>query len=145
MARRDSAFAVIRRRDQILVVKSRGARKWQLPGGGIKPHETPWVAAIREVLEETGLHAKLLALAGIYSRRDGSLAFIFAARVGWRKVPDGPLNEIAKRRWMPLQKALGRLPRSSRSRVLDALRRPGLFRSSPVARYERQALRLSTG
>ena len=145
MSRRDSAFAVIRRRDQILVVKPRGARKWQLPGGGIKPHETPWVAAIREVLEETGLHAKLLALAGIYSRRDGSLAFIFAARVGWRKVPDGPLNEIAKRRWMPTRKAMRRLPGSSRDRLIDALRHAQLYRSTPAVRYEGQALRFSIG
>jgi 8-oxo-dGTP diphosphatase len=145
MARRDSAFAVILRREQVLVVKPRGDKKWQLPGGGIKPRETPWIAALREVREETGLEARLLALTGIYRRRDGSLAFVFAARVGWQKVPDGRLNEIAKRRWMPRDKALKRLPRSSRNRLVDALRQPSLYRSAPVARYERQALRFSTG
>jgi 8-oxo-dGTP diphosphatase len=145
MTRRDSAFAVIVRREQVLVVKPRGDRKWQLPGGGIKPHETPWIAALREVREETGLEARLLALTGIYRRRDGSLAFIFAARVGWQKFPEGKLNEIAKRRWMPMDKAMRRLPRSSRDRLVDALRQPSLFRSAPVAHYERLALRFSTG
>src|SRR5262245_33192591 len=112
MARRNSAFAVILRRDQVLVVKPRGGRKWQLPGGGLKSYETPWMAALREVREETGLESTLLGLTGIYHRHDGSLAFVFAARVGWQKVPEGALNEIAKRRWMPTRKALRRLPRS---------------------------------
>jgi 8-oxo-dGTP diphosphatase len=145
MAHRNSAFAVILRRDQVLVVKPRGQKKWALPGGGIKPEETPWIAALREVREETGLEARLLALTGMYRRRDGSLAFVFAARVGWQKVPKGPSYEIAKRRWMPLEKAMRRLPGSSRARLVDALRQPSLYRSAPIARYERQALRFSIG
>jgi 8-oxo-dGTP diphosphatase len=145
MARRDSAFAVIIRRDQVLVVKPRESRKWQLPGGGIKPGESPWLAALREVREETGLAARLLGLTGIYHRRDGSLAFVFAARVGWQKVPQGELYEIAKRRWMPTRKAMRRLPPSSRDRLAEALRHAHLYRSNPVVRLERQALRFSIG
>jgi 8-oxo-dGTP diphosphatase len=145
MARRDSAFAVILRRDHVLVVKPRGGRKWQLPGGGIKSTETPWLAAIREVREETGLDARLLGLTGIYHRRDGSLAFVFAARVGWQKVPEGELHEIAKRRWMPTRKALKRLPPSSQVRLAHALRHTALYRSTPVVRMEHQSLRFSIG
>src|SRR5262245_39557078 len=77
MARRDSAFAVICRRKQVLLVKSHDENHWQLPGGGVKSRETPWSAVLREVREETGLEARLLALTGIYRRRDGSLAFVF--------------------------------------------------------------------
>jgi len=144
MAHRDSAFAVILRRDQVLVVnpadrKSGPCRRRH------QAEETPWIAALREVREETGLDARLLALTGMYRRRDGSLAFVFAARVGWHKVPKGRLNEIAKRRWMPLEKAMRRLPGSSRIRLADALRQPSLYRSAPIARYERQTLRFSIG
>jgi 8-oxo-dGTP pyrophosphatase MutT (NUDIX family) len=145
MTRRDSAFAVICRRKCILLVKPRDSRHWQLPGGGIKASETPWVAVLREVQEETGLEAKLLGLAGMYRRTDGSLAFIFAARVGWQEIPKGELNEIAKRRWTPVRKALKRLPPSARQRLMDALRRPALFRAAPVANVERLALRFSAG
>lgn len=145
MARRDSAFAVICRRKHVLLVKPRDGRRWALPGGGIKSSETPWMAVLREVREETGLEAKLLGLSGMYRRTDGSLAFVFAARVGWQEIPKGELNEIAKRRWMPVRKALKRLPPSARLRLMDALRRPGLFRAAPVARVERLALRFSAG
>jgi 8-oxo-dGTP pyrophosphatase MutT (NUDIX family) len=153
MTRRDSAFAVIFRRDRVLLVKPRGRDRWQLPGGGVKPREVPWVSVLREVEEETGLQARLIALTGMYRRRDGSLAFVFAARVGWRRIPEWPLNEISKRRWVPVRKALRRLPRASRKRLRDALRRPSLFRSSPrenfrparVASLGRQALRFSAG
>jgi 8-oxo-dGTP pyrophosphatase MutT (NUDIX family) len=153
MTRRDSAFAVICRRKQVLLVKTRAENRWQLPGGGVKARETPWSAVLREVREETGLEARLLALTGMYRRKDGSLAFVFAARVGWHKVPKGDLNEIAKRRWIPIRKALRRLPRSSRDRLLDALSRPSLFRANaqggfrpaPVAYLERLALKFTAG
>jgi 8-oxo-dGTP diphosphatase len=151
--RRDSAFAVICRRRQVLLVKPHGCRRWQLPGGGVKPKETPWIAALREVREETGVDARLLALTGIYRRSDGSLAFVFAARVGWQKIPKGSLNEISKRRWTPLRKALRRLPRAARERLIDALSRPSLFRGAategfrpaPVAYLERLSLRFTAG
>jgi 8-oxo-dGTP pyrophosphatase MutT (NUDIX family) len=144
MARRDSAFAVIHRRRRVLLVKPRGGKRWQLPGGGIKPHETPWRAALREIREETGLVADLLALTGMYRRADGSLVFVFAARVGRQMVPEGPLNEIAKRRWIPVRKAGRRLPRASRGRLRDALRRPSVFRA-PAARAKLRALKFAAG
>lgn len=36
--------------------------KWEFPGGGIKPNETPEKALIREVWEETGLKVKIIRL-----------------------------------------------------------------------------------
>jgi ADP-ribose pyrophosphatase YjhB (NUDIX family) len=144
MQRRDSAFAVICRRRQVLLVKPLGRKAWALPGGGLKPLESPWAAALREVKEETGLEARLIALAGIYHRADGSLAYVFTARVGWQKVPKGQLHEIAKRRWMPFRKALRRLARGPRARLQDALSCPSLF-GAPVARLERLSLRFTAG
>jgi 8-oxo-dGTP diphosphatase len=45
---------------KILILKRRDVPMWVLPGGGIDVDETAENAAIREVLEETGLHVKIV-------------------------------------------------------------------------------------
>ncbi len=134
MPRPDSAFAVIRRRGSVLLVKSRARSKWQLPGGGVEAGEAPWEAALREVDEETGLAAEIVGLAGIYRRNDASLAFVFLARVAPGAEPVGPTHEIAKQKWIPLPRALGRLGRGPRRRLLDAIRRPAAASRARIAR-----------
>lgn len=51
------AAVVVVREGTLLVIKrcNRGRRYAVLPGGGIEPGETPGVAALRELAEETGL------------------------------------------------------------------------------------------
>ncbi|MGQ4484406.1 NUDIX domain-containing protein [Streptomyces sp. SAS_281] len=46
--------------EYVLLVKHR-VRGWVPPGGKAEPGETPRAAAVRELLEETGLRAELLA------------------------------------------------------------------------------------
>jgi 8-oxo-dGTP diphosphatase len=122
MARRNSAFAIIRRGDRVLLVKSEG--RWKLPGGRLKPRENPWEAAVREVDEETGLHASIQGLSGVYRRKDLTLAFVFLARVPEYERIKGARFEIEKQRWLPPSRAARKLGRRARSRLLDALRRP---------------------
>lgn len=43
---------------------------WALPGGHVEYGETVEEAALREVLEETGLQVELLDLVGVYSEPD---------------------------------------------------------------------------
>ncbi|MEI8125520.1 MAG: NUDIX domain-containing protein [Parachlamydiaceae bacterium] len=54
-------------RDQILLIKRRDVPVWALPGGGIDPLETPEEAVIREIQEETGIVARIVRHAALYT------------------------------------------------------------------------------
>ena len=47
-------------RETVLLIKRRDVPVWVLPGGGIDPGETPEIAVIREMKEETGYNIKIL-------------------------------------------------------------------------------------
>ena len=49
--------------DSVLVIRNRFG-EWTLPKGKIEPSETPREAALREVLEETGVSAKIICALG---------------------------------------------------------------------------------
>jgi len=93
---RVAAYAVILREDQILLSRlaPRVSRDelWTLPGGGLDHGEDPRDAVIREIHEETGLHATVGPTARVYSAhipgawRDGRQVDAHALRIvydGW--------------------------------------------------------------
>lgn len=53
--------------NEILLQLRSDKKLWGLPGGAIEKGESVERAAIREVLEETGIQVKITALLGIYS------------------------------------------------------------------------------
>ena len=63
--------AIIIEHDRVVLVK-RGhpplAGEWSIPGGVVEAGETLREAAVREVLEETGLRVEVGALLGVYDR-----------------------------------------------------------------------------
>ena len=88
-----------------------GARTHRLPKGKIGRRETLQQAALREVLEETGLSARIVAPLGRveYTYLDGGVDvakvvhfFLMEWEPGAAATPDGELERIA---WLPLQEA----------------------------------------
>ena len=115
---RVAAYAVVERRGKILLTHWRRGHLhgWTLPGGGIDPGEDPRDAVVREVLEETGLEAKIGKLLGVDSRvmvreevPEGTDPELHTIRIVYRAtVKDGPLrHEIGgssdEARWVPLR------------------------------------------
>ena len=113
----DSAFVLLQSDDRVLLVRPRSGR-WQLPGGRLERGESPRRAALREVREETGLRARLGRLLGVYPRKDGSRAYLFAGRAPKKGRPGA---EIRKLRWTSLRSAFARLARATARRLRDAI------------------------
>ncbi|MCP4175246.1 MAG: NUDIX domain-containing protein [Fuerstiella sp.] len=66
---REGAVAVVfdDQKDNVLFVKRRDVPIWVLPGGGIDPGESPDVAAVREVFEESGLEVRVVRKVAVYT------------------------------------------------------------------------------
>lgn len=63
----EGALVAIRVGDRLLLLRSSYRRSWNLPGGGVRPGETPEQAARRELMEEIGIPAPVLTAAGIFN------------------------------------------------------------------------------
>lgn len=96
-----------------LVKRSTGPFKnyWALPGGFVDKGETLQHAIVKEVFEETGLHAKVLGFVNIYDspKRDPrghvvSIAFLLKRAGGRMKTS----NETSEVRFFPA----GKLPKN---------------------------------
>lgn len=55
---------------EVLLQKRADSNKWGFPGGAVEIGETPQMAAIREVKEETGLDVEVDRLIGVYTELD---------------------------------------------------------------------------
>ncbi|MBJ9962772.1 NUDIX domain-containing protein [Burkholderia seminalis] len=92
-------------RDARVLLVTRTASRWALPGGTIKRGETPLEAAHRELLEETGITGQDLT----YSMQFTGLAkihHVFFAAVGPDQTPQAS-NEIEKCKWFPIDSVDG--------------------------------------
>ena len=99
------AIAVVQDQDQFLA-GPRGSDQvlagyWEFPGGKIKPGETAEQAAIRECLEETGLHVQIVDQypAVKHTYEHGTLQLYF---FNCRPLADSPSPQTPFR-WIPRQ------------------------------------------
>lgn len=55
--------------DRVLLVRERSDGKWTLPGGWVDVNDSPSGAVAREILEESGYHARAVKLAAVVDKR----------------------------------------------------------------------------
>ena len=114
--RTSSGGVVVRDEDglQLCLINPRGRNSWALPKGWIEPGETPEVAALREVREETGLDGALEDELGtieywFYSRdehvRVHKTVHFFLVRYTGGDTADHD-HEVSEARWLPVERAL---------------------------------------
>lgn len=101
-----SVGGLVVRNDSLLVVRMSygpSAGRWMIPGGLLDPGETLDTAVAREVLEETGITARPVGIAGIRSRSDGpntdNYVLWLLEPLSGEPTPDE--HEIEEARYMP--------------------------------------------
>jgi ADP-ribose pyrophosphatase YjhB (NUDIX family) len=114
----DQTGLLIGRRDK------RGRMLWSLPKGHIEAGETPEDAALREVLEETGITSEILRLLGVidfWFMADGKRIhktvhhFLFQMTGG---ILQAQINEVDEVAWFPIRDFSSRLAYSDERKLI---------------------------
>ena len=108
----------IRGRPHVAAIRPGGKPEgvWALPKGNLDPGERPEETAVREVLEETGVHGHLVEKLGdvkyTYTRRGGVRVFkivsfylLRAGRGRLGEIEERMRIEVDEARWLPLDEA----------------------------------------
>jgi 8-oxo-dGTP diphosphatase len=110
---------------EVLLVHRPAYDDWSLPKGKVQPGEDDEDAALREVLEETGIECELGAELATtrYRDRQGRPKVVryWAMEVYTEMAHFHPNNEIDKLAWLGVEKAMDRLTYERDREVLDAL------------------------
>lgn len=125
----------------VAMIATRGRTRWGLPKGAVAAGETSEQAALREVLEETGLEAKIikpLDTIEYFFRAAGALIhkrvdFYLMDYIGGELTPQ--LSEVDDVEWVALSNAIDRASFDSEKKLLEmALREVDLPRAGESSR-----------
>lgn len=128
------------------VIRPHGRPLWALPKGHVDPGESPEQTASREVREETGLTATLMAPLGeiryVYQFRGQRIFkrvhfFLFRYQEGDLGPLPGPRVEVDEVRWVPVGQLVPMLgykgEKAVAARAVRWLRAQGLLPEAPTA------------
>jgi ADP-ribose pyrophosphatase YjhB (NUDIX family) len=129
----DAGIPGIRGRSAALIARHdrRGRLVWSLPKGHVEAGETPEVAAVREIAEETGIAGRVVAPLGTIDfwfvaegRRIHKTVhhYLLLAEGGELSDDDIEVVEVA---WVPLEELAQRLAYDDERRLVDQV--PGLL------------------
>ena len=114
------------RGDEVLLIRrGRPPRQgqWSLPGGRIEPSERALDAAMRELMEETGVQAEILGLVDVVDGLFVGHHYVlidYAAR--WMSGEPVAGDDAAEAAFVPFAEALDRVDWSETRRILDLAR-----------------------
>lgn len=103
--------------ERVLLCHRRDYDLWNLPGGGVEAGEIPWDALAREIKEETGLEAKPVHLAGVYSKPDkNEIVLSFACQIKGGKIT--PTDEADKIEYFEV----GQIPKNTSPKQVERIK-----------------------
>lgn len=114
----------------LLCQQTYGHRLWGLPGGRIRPGESPVHAAVRDIREETGTDVELIDLVGLYTLTSNAqagddhelpdlLVHVFRARISGEATLNAP-GRICRLGWYDAATLPEPVTASARWAVVDA-------------------------
>jgi ADP-ribose pyrophosphatase YjhB (NUDIX family) len=109
----------------------RGRLVWSLPKGHVEQGETPEIAAVREIAEETGIAGRVIAPLGTIDfwfvaegRRVHKTVHHYLLLAEGGELSDADI-EVVEVAWVPLEELAGRLAYDDERRLVDLV--PGLL------------------
>lgn len=125
-----SAGGLVVHDGRILLISTRGGRRWQLPKGHLESGETAEQAAVRETEEETGVQGRVVAplptveywyterSVRVHKRVDYFLLeYVTGDPAGYDR------DEVSGAAWFSWEEGLGRLSFDNERQVVEAARK----------------------
>lgn len=118
--RKLAAHAVITdARGRVLLLRSRYAGAWSLPGGGLNRRENLDAAVVRECREELGLEIEIEALTGMYYHTNIS-AYVGIFRCRLKGGEPRLSHEHSELKWVPVTELPGRIQTMAKDAIESA-------------------------
>jgi len=95
----------------LLVTSSRFSDQWIIPGGGLEANEEYETCALRELVEEAGVHGKILRRLGVFeneAKKIRTMVYVMIATQELSEWEDSK-NIGRQRKWFTIQDALDQL------------------------------------